>query len=126
VRARRLAGPLGRVADQIIASVAAAPASLSSCEKEQEMNHFRTERLVLSYLSLSFIGSYYCVAANEDTISVGLSGFEEVPVIFTTSSGVFNGTITRESIDYTLSYSVLQSNASVGRLQFGQRGVEGA
>ncbi len=89
------------------------------------MKHFRSERWLVIYLSGSLIGSVPCAAANEDKIVAQLSGFQEVPAISTAGTGAFEGSLNRESLAYSLSYSNLLGNVSAIRLQFGQPGVNG-
>ncbi len=89
------------------------------------MKHFRCERWLVIYLSWSLIGSVPGAAAYEDKIVAQLSGFQEVPAISTAGTGAFEGSLNRESIAYSLSYSNLQGNVSPIRLQFGQPGVNG-
>ena len=89
------------------------------------MKNFRNKRTLAFCLLWSVIGPYTCVAADLNTITAQLGGFQEVPPISTTGSGVFKGLISRESIAYTLNYSNLQGNVSAIQLQFGQPGVNG-
>lgn len=56
-----------------------------------------------------------------------LSGFQETPSVSTSGSGSLSARIDLDAgtITYTLTYSGLESTASVAHIHFGQRGVAG-
>lgn len=56
-----------------------------------------------------------------------LTGQEEVPVVITTGNGTFSAVISKDEteINYELSYSDLESNATQAHIHLGQRNVNG-
>jgi CHRD domain len=64
-------------------------------------------------------------SADDNKIGTQLTGFEEIPALFSAGTGTIDGSLTTDGIAYTLSYAGLQGKVSAVRLQFGQRGVKG-
>lgn len=58
-------------------------------------------------------------------IRATLRGFSEVPAVSTGASGRFRGTISGNSIEFTLSYNNLEANATAAHIHVGQRDVNG-
>lgn len=57
----------------------------------------------------------------------GLTGFQEVPAVFSKGGGEFRARISpdRTKMDFELEYRNLSSTANVAHIHFGQRGVNG-
>ncbi len=62
---------------------------------------------------------------NVSELHARLTGFQQVPPIFTHGSGTFTATVREGSIRFTLTYSNLSSPAFMAHLHFGQRAVNG-
>lgn len=62
-----------------------------------------------------------------DELKAKLKGFEEVPAVSSTGSGLFRADISDDesSIEYELSYSGLEGTASAAHIHLGQVGVNG-
>lgn len=58
----------------------------------------------------------------------GLTGFQEVPAVFTKGSGEFRASVSpdRTRMNFELEYRNLSSTVSMAHIHFGQRGVNGA
>ncbi len=62
---------------------------------------------------------------NVSVLHARLTGFQQVPPIFTHGSGTFTARMRGGSITFTLTYSDLSTPASMAHLHFGQRAVNG-
>lgn len=80
-------------------------------------------------LLLSFVLLAMAVTPTEaqQTFSIRLRGFEEVPAIATRAGGRFTATINEDQteIEYTLRYRLLEGNVTQSHIHFGQEGVNG-
>ncbi len=65
------------------------------------------------------------IATSGKNVSGHLNGYEEVPAISTAANGSFTARLARggESIQWTLTYSGLEANATQAHIHFGQRDV---
>jgi len=59
-------------------------------------------------------------------VKAQLSGFQEVPSLSSAGAGEFTATLNPGSIEYTLSYSGLDSGVLFAHIHLGQRGVNGS
>ena len=80
--------------------------------------------LVLAALSAAFAAS---TAGADDKIRAKLMGFQEVPVVSTEGSGIFEAVISPDgqAIDYEITYSGMQGTVTQSHVHIGQRGVNG-
>ena len=62
-----------------------------------------------------------------DRVGGELEGYQEVPSVSTGATGTFKARIVNggEGIDYTLTYSGLEADATQSHIHFGQKGVNG-
>lgn len=67
------------------------------------------------------------IATNGKNVRGDLNGYEEVPAISTGAAGSFSAKLARDgqSIDYTLTYSGLEADATQAHIHFGQKDVAG-
>ncbi len=67
------------------------------------------------------------IATGGKNVRGKLDGYEEVPAVSTAAGGSFSAELGRggESIDYKLSYSGLEADATQAHIHFGQKDVNG-
>jgi hypothetical protein len=84
-----------------------------------------TKRIVLGVVACAAI-SAAAFAQGFINLKELLTGYEEVPSVSTTASGVFKATIRKDNtIDWELSYSDLQGAVQQSHIHLGQAGVNG-
>lgn len=87
------------------------------------------KRGVISVLIVLVILSATLIYAqsNFSNLRALLTGQQEVPVVITTGNGTFSAVISKDEteINYELSYSDLESNATQAHIHLGQRNVNG-
>jgi hypothetical protein len=84
------------------------------------MKRFTFGSLLLAAL-VALVGTAFA-----QNIKADLQGFEEVPPISSAATGQFRAKINKDlSIDYTLTYSGLEADATASHIHFGQSGVSG-
>jgi hypothetical protein len=62
---------------------------------------------------------------NANGFAARMSGFNEVPPIFTDGSGTFTATVNGSMLTYTETFGALTSNVTQSHIHFAQRGVNG-
>lgn len=78
---------------------------------------------VLGVLALTTTAT--SASENVSDLHARLTGFEQVPPIFTNATGTFTAKVSEGSITFTLTYSGLTTSAFMAHLHFGQNGVNG-
>jgi hypothetical protein len=82
--------------------------------------------LLIATASLLAIAASSASADDPDRIRARLTGSQEVPFVSTPASGRLVATVAADgNIDYELSYSGLQADATQAHIHIGQRGING-
>jgi hypothetical protein len=97
------------------------------------MEDFMRRKTLLSALSLAAAGLLLSGGVSADNgkndrkINVGLTGFEEVPVVITTGNGELKLTINESArtIDYVLTFADLQADVTQAHIHVAQKSVNG-
>jgi hypothetical protein len=84
------------------------------------------KRSTIGSLTIALLIAILSTPVLAQNIRADLVSFQEVPSVSSPATGRFRGKINKDSsIDYTLSYSGLEADATQSHIHFGQVGVNG-
>jgi hypothetical protein len=85
------------------------------------------KRFIFGSLLLAGMLALAASSVSAQNIRADLVSFQEVPAISSAATGKFTGKINKDlSIDYTLTYSGLEADATQSHIHFGQTSVNGS